>query len=427
MANLKGVIISKGALGVNTLTAGDEISGLVIAAPDTAGMIAGETKVVYNINDVEALGFTAAYDAANFVNAYRHLSEFYRLAEEGTKLTILLVAQATTLSGIFTETVANAADSPAQLLLVASGGDIRQIAAVVNPTAAPVALDGFTTEIYAAIPKAQAVADWAYNNSMPCQVLLEGYAYGGNAATVQGVRDIANVDAPKVSVIIGQDWKYADTLPVDDGTDPVYMRTLADVGTALGTLAAAAINQSIGDNSAFNLTDATRDAWMVAGLSNHTKNSANFNSLQTLENKGFIFGVTYPGFAGVRWNGDHTCVEVVIDAQGNINEHTISYGRVLDKAIRLLFSAYLPELKKAWPVIPATGLLPTGVIKHFEGVGQSVLNDMLLRNEISLGTVTVDEASDLITEKVLKIKKIKIVPYGYSNAIEASINLKSRL
>ncbi len=427
MANLNGVDIGKGAQGAPVNTEGDSISAMIIATPAATGLALNEPTQVFNIDDAKALGLDEDHDTTNFVTAARQLREFYRMAGAGTKLYLMLVAQATTQVEIFTDTAVGAHDSPAKKLAMYAEGEVRQLSVSTNPTVAPVALNGMSADVYNAMPLAQAFAKWCYDSSMPLQVLLEGRDYVGNAAASADLKGIPNVKAGKVTVIIGQDWKYADSLATVNGATPVFMQTMADVGTAIGTVSKAAINQNMGDNEAFNLTDSGADAWMVAGLSNHVKNKKQATDLQTLENKGYVFGVTYVGISGVRWNGDHTCVATEIDADGNINEHTISYGRTLDKATRELRTALLPKVKSNHPVDPKTGLLPTGVTEYFRGIGLGVFNEMVLRKEISAGDLTIDANSDLVVEKVLKVTSFKVVPYGYANSIEGDINIKRSL
>ncbi|MDC9722369.1 MAG: DUF2586 family protein [Urechidicola sp.] len=415
MATLDGVKINRGKIGANTLAIGDSFSGLIAAAVATSSLALGTVTTIYNIVDAENLGIDAAYDSDNDVTVFRHISEFYRMAGEGTKLYLLLVPQATTMTDICDD----AGEVFAKKMLNEAEGDIRQLAVSVNPTGATVQLNGIPDDVYNAIPKAQALYDWAADRFMPLNIVLEGYDYGGDSATVADLRAIAGVNATNVSVVIGQDYDYAETL---NGNAQKF----AEVGTALGTVAKADVNQNIGDNEAFNLTNAFRGIWIVAGLSNHVAIKTVKSSLQTLEDKGFIFGVTYNGLDGVRWNNDHTCTEVIIDNEGNINEHTIAYGRTHDKARRVLRTALLPKVKTKQPVNPKTGKLPIGVIKYFENLGDTVLGDMETRREISVGKTTVDPDSDLITEKLLKVK-FRIVPYGNVNAIEGTSNLKNSL
>lgn len=415
MANLDGAKIIKGKIGANVLDAGDAESGLIIASPAAISLVNGEVATIYNLVDADKLGINPAFDVANDVHAYRHIREYYRIAGEGKALFIMLVPIATTMVAI----VEDVGSVYAKKLLIEGAGKIKQLAVAMNPAGATTQLNGMPDDVFNAIPKAQGLVDWADNQFMSLNVVLECYDYIGNSATAQNLRDIANVAAPKVSLVIGQDWKYADALVGN-------LQKFADVGTALGTVSASRVNQNIGDNERFNLTDATKNAWLVPGLSSHQTNKEAFADLQTLEDKGYIFGVSYVDMEGVRWNNDHTCVEKIVDAEGNINEHTIAYGRTHDKARRKLRAVLLPKVKTSRPVDPATGLLPVGVIKYFENLGDDVLIDMERRKEISAGRTIVDPTSDLLVEKLLKMK-FRIVPYGSVDEIEGVSNLKTTL
>ena len=415
MADLNGVDIKKGQIGANTISTGDGISGLVIASPATTLLAHGQATTLYNMVDVKSKGISPEFDADNGVNLYRHIREFFRMAGEGRELYLMLVPQDTTMVAICEDTL----EVFAKRLLIEAKGSIRQIAIAVNPEQDTTHLNGLPEDVYNSLAMAQGLAKWAYDRHMPCQVLLEGYDYASPASSVADLRNLLNVKAPKVSLIIGQDWAYADKLVGN-------AQKMADVGTALGTLAIARINQNIGENESFDLTSAILKAWLIPGLSSHQKNVDVYSDLQTLENKGYIFGVTYTGLSGVRWNGDHTCTEIIRDVEGNVNEHTIAYGRTLDKATRLLRTALLPKIKTTHPVNPKTGLLPIGVIKNFEGIGNTVLGGMVNRKEITNGVTIVDPNSDLVVEKILRVK-FRIVPYGTIEGIDGTVNLKTNL
>lgn len=410
MANLKGVNTTKGRLGANRLNSSDVISALIISAIATSTLALNTPTTVYNLKDVETLGITSEYDATNNVNCYRHLSEFYRMAGEGTELHLMLVAQ--------TETVATICEKAKQLL-AAANGEVKQLAIAVNPTTGPVMLNGLPNEVYSGIAKAQGLADWAYENNMPLQIFLEGYNYSGTASTSANLRAIENLQADKVSVVIGQDFNYAKTK-----TDKA--QKYADVGTILGVCSKAAVNQNIGENESFNITDATKGIWVVPGLSSHTPNTAVFSDLQTLEDKGYIFGITYTGMAGVRINNDHTCTPIIIDSDNRINEHTIAYGRIMNKAIRGLRTAYLPKVKTNWAVDETTGKLSNGTVVALEDIGDKVFEDMVKRGEITYGKTTIDKDSDLIVGKILNVG-FKIVPRGNIGEINGTINLKTQV
>ena len=150
-----------------------------------------------------------------------------------------------------------------------------------------------------------------------------------------------------------------------------------------------------------------------------------FSDLQTLENKGYIFGITYAGMAGVRWNNDHTCTPVIIDSDNKINEHTIAYGRVMSKAVRGLRNVYLPKIKTNWAVDGKTSKLSPGTVVALEDIGDKMFEDMIKRGEITYGKTIIDKESDLIVDKVLNVS-FKIVPRGNIGEINGTINLKTQ-
>lgn len=415
MNSLDGVRIQRGQVGANTLTQVDSVSGLICAAEAPSGLAHGDVAVIFNMKEVESLGITLDYDQENNVNVYRHISEFYRMASEGTKLFLMVVDRTTTL----VEICEDSNSTLAKKLITEAEGEIRQLGLSVNPTGPTTLLNGVPDDVFNSIEKAQELYAWADNLFMPCNILLEGYDYGGDAVTTINLRAIPDVSAPKVSVVIGQDYSYAQTLTNN-------AQKFADIGTAIGTVASCAVNENMGNNELFNLTDSVRKSWLVPGLSNHTKNKDQIEDLQILEDKGFIFGVTYSSLSGVRWNDDHTCVEIIQDAEGNINEHTIAYGRTHDKARRVLRSELLKKIKTSQPVNPKTGKLPPGVVKYFENLGDQVFKDMEAAKEISTGKTTVDPNSDLLVAKLLSVG-YEIVPYGNVGKILGTSNLKTSI
>ncbi len=418
MANLGAVNIQKGVIGSNTVGTPSSISGLIVECSiiGSSGLGYFQHRVLKSLDDAKALGLDDDYDTNNNVVVFRHIKEFFRMAGEGSELHFMIAPRNFGVHNMFIDTPPGSNDAPVKKLMMAAEGKIRQIAVAANPTstATPPYLDGIHQNVRNAITPAQQCAVWAYDNYMPVRFLIEGRAYKGNP---NQLIDFRTLDAPNVAVVIGQDYDHAHSFP-----NPV--RRYADVGTALGTLSAASIEQNIGDNTAFSLTNKLLGIWVTPGLSSHDKNSSVYNELQQLEDKGAIFGITYVGLEGVRWNGDHTCVEVILDNQGNINEHTLAYGRTIDEVVRALRSAYLPHVKTSKPVDPQTGLLPKAVVKFFDGVGNDVFADFINQGKISAGLAITDPNSDLLVEKKLKVN-FKVVPYGTIGEITGTINLKS--
>ena len=412
MANLDAVNIKKGKVGANKLDNTRRVSALIVGSPVLPLLAFKETVRFYGLFDAAQYGINEAFDKDNNVNVYRHVREFYRMAGEGVELNFMAVAQTETITTI----AQDATGDMWKRLLVDADFKVRQLAIAVNLAAIGVQVDGLPPDLFGAIPLAQGAANWAYDNFMPTHIFLEGYGLSGLGSVVPDLRDIEDVEATKVTVCIGQDWQYAET-------KTGVAQKFADVGTVLGVCAAAAINQNIGDNEAFNLTDATKSAWLVPGLSSHQKNKEVFEQLQSFEDKGYVFGISYPGLAGVRINNDHVCAPIIIDSEGNINEHTIAYGRVVDDCARQLRTAYLPKVKKTYPV-NEQGLLPKGVIAALETIGDTIFSNMQNAAEISNGKTTVDPLSDLLIAKELKVA-FNVQPTGVLGYLNGTINLKS--
>ncbi|WP_413534069.1 DUF2586 family protein [Empedobacter brevis] len=411
MSNLNGVTTKKGKVGANRSNNKRAVSALVISSVVLANLAFNTPVTVYSTDDLITYGLDAEFDKTNNVNVYRHVSEFYRMSGSGTELHLMLVSQTETLKTLVqSESI--------KTLLAHADYEIRQIAFALNPTEAPVIVDGLPTDVIEAIPFAQGLALWAFEQNMPCQVFLEGYGLDGNSNVVEDLRAIDNVEATKVSVIIGQDWKYADT-------KTGLAQKFADVGTVLGVCSSASISQNIGDNEAFDLNDSTKDTWMIPGLSNHKKNTEVYSQLQTFEDKGYIFGLSYAGLAGIRINNDHVCAPIIVDQDGNMNEHTIAYGRVMDDAVRQLRSVYLPKVKKTYPV-DKEGKIPPAVRVSLEEIGNQVFADMVRDNEISAGKVQIDSKSDLLVKKIL-IANYVVQPLGTLSEINGTIHLKTQV
>lgn len=413
MGNINGVNIVRGKVGSNRVGNDDAVSGIIITTPVIPNLAFDTPVVVYNMNDVEDYGITKEFDENNNVNVWQHLKEFFRLAGSGTELHLMVCER--------TEDMDDLLDEPAKALILSSEGKIKQIAVAVNlpDNATPVIVDGLPEDVNDAIAAAKDLEEWSEENYMPVTVFVEGHHYSGIASSVSDLRALPNLSAEGVAVVIGQDYDVADA-------KTGHAQNYAFVGTVLGVTASCTVEQNIGENETKNLTDGGKRELIVAGLSSHDKIQDKYSDWQTLEDKGYIFGLTYAGMAGVRLNNDPVCAPVVLDADNSINEHTVAYGRVGKKARRVLRAAYLPKVKTNWQVDAKTGKLSPATIVALKAIGDQVLADMEKRNEITAGQTIIDPESDLIVEKLLKVA-YKIVPRGSINEISGFINLKTQL
>lgn len=427
MGSLKGVNIQRGTLGASVLGNSDAICGLlatgvVVAADAAAGILGialGQTVKLTCTADAEAYGINEAYDTDNHLSVYRHILEFFRMAGEGNTLYLMLYTGAMTAA--FGATYA-------RKMIADSEGNIRVLAVANTPAqdAEVTYVNGMPDDVYGSIQTAQQFYDWAYSTFRPCQIVLEGRDFNSVSATA--ALDLRNIEiegnvlqAYKVSVCIGQDWKYADTL------DNVRKK-MADVGTMLGSIALKSVSGNIGEVEGGSLVDTTNNKWLVAGLSNHSKIADWDDELESLDEKGYIFAISYTGISGFYWNNDHTCTPIIQDKDGYFNEYTISYGRVHDKAVRDLRTCLLPKVKSTQPVDSATGLLPQSLVTYFERLADGdVFDKMIAKGQISDGKTTVDANSNLtISPRELNVSFV-IVPMGQIDEIKGVINLKTSI
>lgn len=410
--SLRGVSIKEGEIGANV--AGDSREfGLIcngVAVPDGAQL---NTLIkLRRTSDAEAIGITATYDTENSVRVHRHISEFYR-RNEGRTLNVMLVVQSVEPSAMVEK---------AKLLLTSSSGNIANLVFAYNPPSGYIdtIVDGLNSDVKAAIPVLQSFAEWADEHDMPLHTILEGRGISDNLATLTDLRDFkvnGNVlQGQKVTLVIGQDWQYADTL------DEIGKK-FADVGTFLGNIASQEWNRNPGEVATQNLTNVLRNIWLVGGLSNHKQYSEVYDSLETLNEKGYVFPIRYQGTAGWYWNDGHCCTPIIIDIAGNINQHEIYLSHTIDMSKRALRIAYLPEVKK--PVELENGKLPLDMVDYYNAVGNNVFGQLASRGLISDGYAKTDPESDLLIEKTLNIG-FSVVPTGMVGEIIGTINLKNQ-
>ena len=406
---LRGITITEGRIGANVAGDGREF-GLI----GNGAAVVGKAQlaipyVLRRPSDAVAIGIDAAYDTANSVNIFRHISEFFRRAGEGKKLHLMLVAQTV---------LPTAMTTLAKTLAVAAEGNISDMAFCFNPAVAYVEtpLNGINADVYAAITSLQAFAEWADAQDMPLHTILEGRGISDALSAVADLRNMLALEAEKVTLVIGQDWDYAEKLwPLG--------KKFADVGTFLGVIASQAWNRNPGEVETQNLTNATLGAWITGGLSNHKKYAEVYADLETLNDKGYIFPIKYQGLSGYWWNDGHVCAPIVLDNTGSMNQNMIYYSHTIDMVKRALRMAYLPEVKK--PVVLDGGLLPSSMVGYYDAVGDGVFDKMAGRELISDGKATTDPASDLLIAKILVIQ-FAVVPTGCINEIVGIINLKNQ-
>lgn len=412
------VNIVKGKVGRSILGGYEKVSALAgyfgtVGSGETT-LPEGKSALLTSITDMAAYGISKEANAL----LYHHISEYFRIGGKGAQLYVLNVAK-----GGSAGYVSLINDAGVRRMLAEADGNIFNLGFSYIPTDGGQAVDGLPSETVPAIKAAQALAEQTQKDNRPVHIALECAGLGNvTSATMLDLRDIKTdgvaVDCPQVSLVIGQDWDFAETL---SGQEQKY----AAVGTLLGCMAAQPVSYNVGEVATMVLTNATRGDWVNAGLSSHEKVKRVEDQLEGLNRKGYIFGEYYSGV--VCLNDDHVCARVVVDKDGNMNESTIALSRTNCKVIRELYAAYLPVVKTTVPLDPQTGKLGDGTVAYFEDIGNDVFDNMKSRQELSGGETEIDGDSDLLVgDRALKVF-FRWVPMGCIGVIEGTVNIKTSI
>jgi hypothetical protein len=426
--SLEGATISAANPGANVRPADTGVSALIGHGVAVATKIAlGEIKTVYSLKQAENdLGLNAAYDTTNAVAVWYNIKEFYRKAPAGTKLYIMLVSNAST-AGVMTVKMADILNDTgsiyAKKLLLAGAGEIYQLGVMINPSAGYVGtnLNGLDADVYNSIAFADALYNWADAREMRCNILLEGYGLNGTAAAAMDLKALpSSLKAKYTTVVIGQDWDYTETLNA-------IGKKHAAIGTALGSVAYAAISQNIGDCQDARLLVSDALNFKTPGLSDHTKCVDRLDDLITLDAKNYLFAYNIIGLAGARWCGDPVCAPVEVDSEGIQAVSSISDGRTMDEIRRRLRTVLLPKVRTNQRLDPTTGKLSVTTIQSFNKIGDKVFDDLSNANQISGGSTQVDPNSNLQVQPRILTIGFSYVKIGQIDKIVGRVNIKTSL
>lgn len=384
----------------------DMICGIMTTGVAATGLALDQTYELNLTEDLEALGVTAAYDTANNVLIYHHVSEFFRMNPNG-KLFLRVTAQTATMTDLADDTKTNA-----KQLLIDANGKVRVVAIIRNPVISYTATagGGLDADVFTAVPKAQALSEAEFAAHRPVAVIIEGRSLSGTSATVT---DLRTLNAENVAVCIGQDKTVASKHAIFGG--------YAAVGTLLGTISAAKVNENVAWVRKFPLTSVPAGRFINVSLSSgNLMSSYSDGALGVFNDKGYIFARPHTGFAGYWWNDSATCVTVSSDFAYLENVRTIQ------KAARAIRKQLLPDLNSPLGVDSESGKLDAVTCKYFEAQGAVAISPMLQDNEITGFDVYVDPEQNVLSTSKL-IVKFKLTPYGTARQIEGQVGFDNPL
>ncbi|MGJ1198840.1 DUF2586 family protein [Sphingobacterium spiritivorum] len=398
------VIKANGGLGRRTPTA-DGVSALLTTGVAVAGkLVLGTSYKIQNAADIEALGINKAYDTANKVLLYYTISEIIRINPNVT-LWLMVAPQATVMADLVDPTKTYAAK-----LLADAEYTIVQIAVSINPAEGytPDPSGGLDSQVLTAIPKAQQLALYADSVHAPVSAIgLEGKGFNG---TITAATNLHTLESNKVSVIIAQDLSSEAAV-----SHPSH----AAIGTWLGCVSKAGVNENIGWPERFPLASKVTGSFLKAGLSGGTAiSSYTGEQLDQLDDKGYIFARIIPQLPGVYFNDSHTCTVLTDDY------NRAELNRTMDKAIKQIRSVLLPKLQSPLLVDEETGYLQPVTIAVFTTDAENEITNMKRAGEISGGSIYIDPAQNILTSNTLDVD-VEIIPTGSAHTIRLRIGFNN--
>ena len=304
--------IQNGGLG-RVATTADGIAGLVVTNDTSTEIPLGTAFLLTSKRGVDAL------DAELTAHAKEQLLNFFAEAGDGSQLYVMPVADTVLLDDVV--------DTHLPALIAFAQGAIKIIGISLNPDN-PTITDGTPANFVTDVKALQTYLESLQAVITPVRAVVGHYGFDeGDLADLAARAAFATRN---VGVVISCNDEDAAALP--------------HVGLLLGRLAKIAVSTNIG-----RVKDgvvATQTAY-IGGVK-----AEDFDGLDTLYQKGYIFVRTFPGRSGYYWVDDPTMVVTTDDYA------TLANGRVIDKAIRLLYDTYLEQLNDSVQLDPATGKLP---------------------------------------------------------------------
>lgn len=371
----------------------DKISGILFFNDnEPASFSTTPVQKVYSLEEAEALGILEG-SANNDVEWY-HISEYFRGNPEG-ELWIGYYAVPTP-SYTFAEIAS---------MLAAAGGEIRQLA--VYASALTYATSQVTTiqAIWAALDDSLKQVSILYAANMAAVTAVSGWS---------SIGDLRALTARKVTVVAAEDGSGAGAALAASKSV-----SITAIGLALGCISRASVEQSIGNPQNFNISDGVE--FEIPALANGDLVSAlSTSALGGLKDDGYLIARKYsPDISGTYFERCPTSVAATNDFAW------IESNRTIDKAIRLVRTALIPQLNGT-VLLKADGTLRDDTVGYYKDLAQAPLTQMEADGEISASQVLIDPSQDILSTSQLTVT-IKIVPVGIAEEIIVNIGLTTNL
>ena len=340
---------------------------------------------LHNVEELKDLGVTSA----NNPRLTKHIADFYAEAEDGTKLIVFGVAKTDTMTDMLDKDTGSV-----RKLITGQNGALRGLFVACDGLSTGDVTEGLDPDVFTAMPKAQALAEWATAELYaPLFVVLEGRHFENDA-----VKSVADGTTNRVAVLVG------DTTSGSEG---------ACVGTMAGRLASIGVQRNLG-----RVKDGELAPLVMYVGAEKVEEAA--SSVADLYDKGYITPRKHVGRTGYYFTDDRLACKVTDDYAH------LTARRTIDKAYRLAYDTMLDLLLDEREVND-DGTLQAGVVKSWQ---QSVEN-AIDRNMTAVGELSatadgegcvcyIDEKQNVVSTSKVAVT-LKVRPFGYARYMDVNL------
>lgn len=346
---------------------------------------------IYRLSGLDDLGITTTNNAALF----KAVKQFYTEAPEGTPLYVVVYSDTSMTD--FCDKDSGKLRGILQSLKGAARGIV-----VIHPdvTTGLTTTDGLSSDVFTAIAKAQALGEWtATELYAPVFILLDGYAYTGEASDL---KDISDGDDNRVMVTIGSDASSATEMH-------------SAVGYLAGRIAKSPVQRNIGR---------VRDGGISADkmFIGTTAIENAMDDIETIYAKGYVTPRVHVGRAGYYYTDD-----ILVCRETDDYAH-LTARRTIDKAVRIAYDTLLNNLLDEVE-LNDDGTMQEPVLKAWQADVEKAVNmSMTAAGELSSvdGSgceCTIDPRQNVRATSRVEVM-IAVRPFGYPRTIVANLGFK---
>ena len=313
--------------------------------------------------------------------------QFYNEAPAGTPLLIAGYESSKTFTALCDKN-----SGPLKALLQEQKGEVRGV--VLAGIGKGTAETGLNKDVFAAIPKAQALAEYAATEMYaPVFIALEGAGYTDAAA----LKDLSKEADNRVCIVIG---------------DVKASSNNAAMGTFAGRIAVSPVQRNIGKVA----EGALAPVEMFVGAK--SVESAQ-DDITTVYDKGYICPRTYVGKSGYFYTDDRTACAATDDYAH------LAALRTADKAARVAYQTVLSNMLSEIEC-NEDGTMDISIIKSWQAAVESNINNaMTAKGELSQENgrgcrCFIDPGQNVLATSAITMS-LKLRPFAYARDITVNI------